>query len=194
MECVCQQVSQQALYRESRKCDTGSPCQPRSLHPTRSPPLPHPTSRRPAGALHARLRPGLAKLRAAPGRGAHPAQNSGAPPPRHLGPRGAFGLAAGPAGTGYGPIDASPPGASELGSDSPVAPSTPPPAAQQPFCPYSGLADAPAPLGPRKRAPLRRLHRGAGAVPPNFRNGQSLRPLIPTPAFVRLTSGASMPA
>ena len=32
------------------------------------------------------------------------------------------------------------------------------------------------------------------AVPPNFRNGQSLRPLIPTPAFVRLTSGASMPA
>ena len=87
-----------------------------------------------------------------------------------------------------------PPGASELGSDSPVAPSTPPPAAQQPFCPYSGLADAPAPLGPRERAPLRRLHRGAGAVPPNFRNGQSPRPLIPTPAFVRLTSGASMPA
>ena len=190
MECVCQQVSQQALYRESRKCDTGSPCQPRSLHPTRSPPLPHPTSRRPAGALHARLRPGLAKLRAAPGRGAHPAQNSGAPPPRHLGPRGAFGLAAGPAGTGYGPIDASP---LERQSWDRTRRSPPPRRRPPPSSP-SALADAPAPLGPRERVLLSRLHRGAGGVPPNFRNGQSPRPLIPTPAFVRLTSGASMPA
>ena len=156
---------------------------------------PPPTSRRPAGALHAHLRPDLAKLRAAPGRGAHPAQNSGAPPPRHLGPRGAFGLAAGPAGTGYGPIDASP---LERQSWDRTRRSPPPRRRPPPSSP-SALTLA-------SRTPLRRsdhanarcsaasIHRHRRGVPPNFCNGQSLRPLIPTPAFVRLTSGASMPA
>jgi hypothetical protein len=141
------QVSQQALYRESRKCDTGSPRRLRSLHATGSPP---PTSRRPAGALHARLRPGPAKLRAAPGRRARPAQNPVAPPPRHLGPRGAFGSAAGPAGTGYGPIDASP---RERQSWSRTRRSPPPRRRPPPSTPCA-LADAPAPLGPRERALL----------------------------------------
>jgi hypothetical protein len=139
--------------------------------------------------VHAHLRPGLAKLWAAPGRGAHPAQNSGAPPPRHLGPRGALGSAAGPAGTGYGPINASP----LVRQSWDRTRRSPPPRRRPPPSTPCALADPPAPLGPRERALFSRLHRRGGEVPPNFGNGHPLRPLISTPAKMSRASGIYAP-